>query len=224
MISQVEADRRALGRRRRRLSEWATSPCSGQNGTANTATPSAVSGKATKVTVGELAYRLTGSPDLYQHSGRRPMRASISSPRTTVSPFTTSSVTTKSITRPTEKRIAMAITIIIPGTTAKKVRPKIRRFSSSVASKCATCSRLCSFRRACPMITAGDEWARTQQGNNNAYCQDNEISWLNWEHGEEQKSLLEFTKNLIRLRREHPVFRRPKFFKAAGSAARKFAT
>ena len=63
-----------------------------------------------------------------------------------------------------------------------------------------------------PMITAGDEWARTQQGNNNAYCQDNEISWLNWQHDDEQKALLEFTKRLIQLRREHPIFRRPKFF------------
>ena len=63
-----------------------------------------------------------------------------------------------------------------------------------------------------PMLAAGDEWARTQEGNNNAYCQDNEISWLNWEHDQDQKSLLEFTKKLILLRREHPVFRRPKFF------------
>ena len=63
-----------------------------------------------------------------------------------------------------------------------------------------------------PMLSAGDEWARTQKGNNNAYCQDNEISWLNWELDDEQKALLDFTKRLIRLRRDHPVFRRPKFF------------
>jgi glycogen operon protein len=63
-----------------------------------------------------------------------------------------------------------------------------------------------------PMLPAGDEWARTQQGNNNAYCQDNEISWLNWNLDDEQKALLEFTKRLIRLRHDHPVFRRPKFF------------
>ena len=63
-----------------------------------------------------------------------------------------------------------------------------------------------------PMLCAGDEWARSQQGNNNAYCQDNEISWLNWDWNEEQKALLEFSKKLIVLRREHPVFRRPKFF------------
>ena len=62
------------------------------------------------------------------------------------------------------------------------------------------------------MLYAGDEWARTQNGNNNAYCHDNELSWLSWEHNAEQKELLEFTKKLIRLRRDHPVFRRPKFF------------
>ena len=62
------------------------------------------------------------------------------------------------------------------------------------------------------MLCGGDEVARTQQGNNNAYCQDNEISWLSWEHNDEQKQLLEFTKKLIDLRKEHPVFRRPKFF------------
>ena len=62
------------------------------------------------------------------------------------------------------------------------------------------------------MLVAGDEIGRTQNGNNNAYCQDNEISWLDWNLDEEQKALLEFTKGLIRLRREHPVFRRPKFF------------
>src|SRR6266436_2201598 len=63
-----------------------------------------------------------------------------------------------------------------------------------------------------PMILAGDEFGRTQGGNNNAYCQDNEISWLDWERNEDQNRLFEFTKKLIRLREEHPVFRRPKFF------------
>ncbi len=62
------------------------------------------------------------------------------------------------------------------------------------------------------MICAGDEWARTQSGNNNAYCQDNEISWLTWDWNDEQKQQLEFTKKLIQLRHDHPVFRRPKFF------------
>ena len=61
-------------------------------------------------------------------------------------------------------------------------------------------------------MLGGDEWARTQIGNNNAYCQDNEIGWLSWEHDEKQKALFDFTKKLIHLRRDHPVFRRPKFF------------
>ncbi|HEX7859561.1 MAG TPA: glycogen debranching protein GlgX [Verrucomicrobiae bacterium] len=62
-----------------------------------------------------------------------------------------------------------------------------------------------------PMICGGDEVARTQGGNNNAYCQDNEISWHDWNFDERKTELLEFTRTLIRLRREHPNFRRHKF-------------
>lgn len=61
-----------------------------------------------------------------------------------------------------------------------------------------------------PMLVAGDEQGRTQQGNNNAYCQDNEISWLNWANVD--VSLLDFTKKMIHFRREHPVFCRRKWF------------
>jgi glycogen operon protein len=61
-----------------------------------------------------------------------------------------------------------------------------------------------------PMLLAGDEIGRTQQGNNNAYCQDNEISWTNWEHADSE--LLEFTRKLIALRKEHPVFCRRRWF------------
>jgi isoamylase len=60
------------------------------------------------------------------------------------------------------------------------------------------------------MLLGGDELGRTQHGNNNAYCQDNEISWYDWEHVDE--SLLEFTRSLIALRREHPVMRRRRWF------------
>jgi len=63
-----------------------------------------------------------------------------------------------------------------------------------------------------PMICGGDEMGRTQHGNNNAYCQDNETSWFNWEWSEEDRALLAFTKTLIRLRASHPVFRRRQFF------------
>lgn len=62
-----------------------------------------------------------------------------------------------------------------------------------------------------PMLVAGDELGRTQLGNNNAYCQDNEISWINWDQADQH--LLEFTRKLIRLRRDHPVFRRCTWFR-----------
>lgn len=63
-----------------------------------------------------------------------------------------------------------------------------------------------------PMICGGDEMGRTQQGNNNAYCQDNELSWTHWDLTEPQRRFLEFTRRLIALRRAHPVFTRKKFF------------
>ena len=62
------------------------------------------------------------------------------------------------------------------------------------------------------MLVAGDEIGRTQGGNNNAYCQDNEISWVNWELEPWQQELLRFTRGLVRLREEQPVLRRRRFF------------
>ncbi|CAN5857594.1 glycogen debranching protein GlgX [soil metagenome] len=61
-----------------------------------------------------------------------------------------------------------------------------------------------------PMILAGDEYGRSQGGNNNAYCQDNEISWFNWE--EQDADLLAFTRYIVAFRQQHPVFHRPNFF------------
>ncbi|MYS47035.1 glycogen debranching enzyme, partial [Streptomyces sp. SID5998] len=68
-----------------------------------------------------------------------------------------------------------------------------------------------------PMISHGDEFARTQRGNNNAYCQDNELSWVRWPEGQgegagEDEELLEFVRAMAALRRDHPVFRRRRFF------------
>jgi len=63
-----------------------------------------------------------------------------------------------------------------------------------------------------PMILSGDEMGRTQGGNNNAYCQDNEISWLDWELSTLDKNFLAFVRRMIRLRKEHPAFRRRRFF------------
>ncbi len=162
--------------------------------------------------IGEIAYRLTGSPDLYQHNGRRPY-ASINF-ITAHDGFTLNDLVSYNdkhneangennhdgdnnnhswnhgVEGPTDD----------PETNALRARQRRNMLTTLLLSQ------------GVPMICAGDEWARTQKGNNNAYCQDNEISWLSWEHNEEQKDLLEFTKKLIQLRREHPVFRRPKFF------------
>jgi glycogen operon protein len=63
-----------------------------------------------------------------------------------------------------------------------------------------------------PMLLAGDEFARTQNGNNNAYCQDNPISWLNWEIEDKGLSLINFVKKLTKLRRDYPILRRGRFF------------
>ena len=62
------------------------------------------------------------------------------------------------------------------------------------------------------MLCGGDELDRTQQGNNNAYCQDNELSWYDWELDERRQTLLEFTRRLIRLRQQHPNLHRRRFF------------
>jgi glycogen operon protein len=62
------------------------------------------------------------------------------------------------------------------------------------------------------MLCGGDELQRTQQGNNNAYCQDNEIGWFDWKLDRDSRDLLAFTRRLIALRRGHPVLRRRQFF------------
>lgn len=68
-----------------------------------------------------------------------------------------------------------------------------------------------------PMICAGDELGRTQQGNNNAYCQDNPMSWLNWDLHETDEEFYDFVKKVIRIRKENAVFQRRKFFVGAAS-------
>jgi glycogen operon protein len=69
------------------------------------------------------------------------------------------------------------------------------------------------FSQGVPMLVAGDEIGRTQRGNNNAYCQDNEISWLDWDLDDEARTLLAFTQDVIALRNKHPLFRRNTFFR-----------
>jgi glycogen operon protein len=68
------------------------------------------------------------------------------------------------------------------------------------------------FSQGVPMLLSGDELGRSQQGNNNAYCQDNELTWLHWDLDARRRALLDFTRRLVRFRRAHPTLRRHKFF------------
>ena len=75
------------------------------------------------------------------------------------------------------------------------------------------------FSQGIPMLLAGDELGRTQGGNNNSYCQDNEISWVDWDAAAKHADLVDFVASLSALRKAHPVFRRRRFFsgQAGGS-------
>ena len=66
-----------------------------------------------------------------------------------------------------------------------------------------------------PMIAHGDELGRTQSGNNNGYCQDNGVTWVDWDLDDERAALLDFARRVVRLRRDHPVLRRRRFFAGA---------
>ncbi len=163
--------------------------------------------------IGEVAYRLTGSPDLYQHDGKRPY-ASINF-ITAHDGFTLTDLVSYNekhneangeknhdgdnnnhswnhgVEGPSDD----------PDISALRERQR-RNFLTTLF-----------ISQGVPMLLGGDEFGRTQNGNNNAYCQDNEVSWFNWEKRDEQQNLLfEFTRRLIQLRHQHPVFRRPKFF------------
>jgi isoamylase len=162
--------------------------------------------------IGELAYRLTGSPDLYQHTGRRPY-ASIN--------FITAhdGFTLADLVSYNEKHNELnddgnkdgdnnnhSWNCGVEGPTDD---PEINALRDRQRRNFLTTLFL---SQGVPMLCGGDEWGRTQNGNNNAYCQDNEISWFSWERDEKQNQFLEFTRKLIQLRKDHPVFRRPKFF------------
>jgi glycogen operon protein len=71
-----------------------------------------------------------------------------------------------------------------------------------------------------PMLLSGDEFRRTQGGNNNAYCQDNEISWVDWRLIDENRELFRFTREMIRFRKSHPVLRREGFFTGTAHSGR----
>ncbi|MBM7169739.1 glycogen debranching protein GlgX [Streptomyces sp. G44] len=161
-------------------------------------------------TLAEFASRLTGSSDLYQDDGRRPL-ASIN--------FTTchDGFTLHDLVSYNEKHNEAN------GEGNKDGESHNRSWNCGAEGETDDPAVLALRERqmrnfiatlmlsqGVPMISHGDEFARTQGGNNNAYCQDNEVAWVRWPDGE--SPILEFTRAMAMLRRDHPVFRRRRFF------------
>ena len=162
--------------------------------------------------IGELGWRLSGSADLYASEGRRPY-ASVN--------FVTAhgGFTLRDLVSYERKHNEANGEENRDGTDNNRSRnygvegesddPQITSLRHRQLRNLLTSLLLST---GVPMITAGDEVGRTQKGNNNAYCQDNEISWIDWSLKPWQQELLEFTRMLIRLRAKHPAFRRGHFF------------
>nr|WP_240430727.1 glycogen debranching protein GlgX [Mycobacterium shigaense] len=163
-------------------------------------------------TLGEFASRLTGSSDLYAASSRRPS-ASIN--------FVTAhdGFTLNDLVSYNEKHNAAngednrdgeshnrSWNCGVEGPTDD---PEIVELRSRQMRNFWTTLML---SQGTPMIAHGDEFGRTQQGNNNAYCQDSEVSWVDWSLAEKNADLLKFARKVTKLRKRHPVFRRRRFF------------
>ncbi len=163
-------------------------------------------------TLGEFASRLTGSSDLYEHSGRRPF-ASINfviahdgfTLRDLVSYNDKHNDANGEDGRDGESH-NRSWNCGVEGPTDD---PEVLALRARQQRNILTTLLL---SQGVPMIAHGDELGRTQDGNNNVYCQDNETSWMDWELELPDQELLEFTRAVVSLRREHPVFRRRRFF------------
>ncbi|MBX6340832.1 MAG: glycogen debranching protein GlgX [Thermomicrobiaceae bacterium] len=161
----------------------------------------------------ELGFRLTGSSDLYQDDGRRPY-ASINFV-TAHDGFTLNDLVSYAEKHNeangegnrdgTDDNLSANYGVEGPTDDPAIVAVRERQKRNFLATLLLS--------QGVPMLLGGDEIGRTQHGNNNAYCQDNEISWYDWEIEGPCLELLEFTRRLIRLRHAHPNLRRRKFFK-----------
>ncbi len=161
--------------------------------------------------VSEFASRFTGSSDLYQHDGRRPF-ASIN--------FITAhdGFTLRDLVTYNEKHNEANLESNQDGDNHNRswnhgVEGETDDEAINVLRERQQRNFLTTLflSQGVPMLLSGDEIARTQRGNNNAYCQDNEISWVNWQLDDRGQRLLAWTKRLIDLRTRHPVFRRADF-------------
>jgi glycogen operon protein len=163
-------------------------------------------------TLGEFASRLTGSSDLYAHSGRRPM-ASVN--------FVTAhdGFTLQDLVSYNDKHNEANGEDNRDGTNDNRSwNCGVEGPTDSVAVLALREKQKRNFAttllvsQGVPMLLYGDEFGRTQEGNNNAYCQDNEISWVDWSLAATHDVQLTFTRRICQLRRDHPVFRRRRFF------------
>jgi isoamylase len=160
----------------------------------------------------ELGYRLTGSSDLYQRDGRRPS-ASINF-ITAHDGFTLHDLVSynekhNEANKEENRDGANDNESWNHGAEGPTNDPRIRELRERQKRNFMATLLL---SHGVPMISGGDEIGRTQRGNNNAYCQDNEISWYDWNLDEAALHMLDFTRLLIALRKEHPNLRRQKFF------------
>lgn len=162
--------------------------------------------------IGELAYRITGSSDLYARSGRRPY-ASIN--------FVTAhdGFTLHDLVSYDHKHNEANGEENRDGTDNNRSwncgaegETDDPRINALRAQQKRNFMVTLLLSQGVPMLLAGDEVGRTQNGNNNSYCQDNEISWINWDHIDAEKDLTALVRKVIALRRDHAVFRRRNFF------------
>ena len=163
-------------------------------------------------TLGEFAARISGSADLYQHSGRAPM-ASINF-ITAHDGFTLNDLVSYNNKHNEANGEGNADGESNNrswncGEEGPTEDPEVLSLRSRQIKNFLTTM---FFSQGVPMICHGDEMGRTQAGNNNVYCQDNELSWVNWNLTATQQDLLHFTRKVIKLRKDHPVLRRRRFF------------
>src|SRR5215471_1307556 len=163
--------------------------------------------------IGEMAYRLTGSPDLYEHDDRRPYASInfvIAHDGFTLSDLVSYNEKHNELNGDDNRdgdNNNLSWNCGVEGPTED---PQINALRDRQRRNFLTTLFL---SQGVPMLCGGDELGRTQSGNNNAYCQDNEISWFNWHRDGKQNQFLEFTRKLIQLRKKHPVFLRPRFLR-----------
>ncbi|HVZ31213.1 MAG TPA: glycogen debranching protein GlgX, partial [Polyangiaceae bacterium] len=163
--------------------------------------------------VGDLGYRLTGSSDLYEGGGRQPSASInfvVAHDGFTLNDLVSYNGKHNEANRENNQDGNNDEHSWNCGAEGPTDNPDILRLRARQRRNLLATLLL---SQGTPMICGGDEFARTQNGNNNAYCQDNEISWFDWNWNEEQRALVEFTRHVLTLRRQHPALHRSSFFR-----------